>query len=164
MPRRWHGHLARRLIYVFAIQRMILHLAVKTVAGIYEILPMFAVRQFQSLLAGAALIFAACQSTPASEPAAIHLRSTRDALLINESATLSVNGDTPLGAHPKIEWSTSMGKVTPVREGMLDFRPDRPTAIFTSDTPGQAIITARLTMDDGRSLADSVKIAVNPLR
>jgi len=125
---------------------------------------MFAVRQLQLLLALAAFTLAACQSSPAGEPNAIHLQTNRDALLINESATLSVNGETPLGTHPKIEWSTSMGKVTPVRDGMLDFRPDQPAAIFTSDTPGQATITARLTMDDGRSLSDSVKIAVNPLR
>jgi len=125
---------------------------------------MIAVRHIQTLLAGAALLTAACQSTPASEPSAIHLQATRDALLINESATLSVSGETPLGTHPKIEWSTSMGKLTPVHEGMLDFRSDKPTAIFTSTTPGQAVITARLTMDDGRSLTDSVKIAVNPLR
>jgi hypothetical protein len=126
---------------------------------------MKAVRKLVYLSGILSLLLAGCESAALHNSApAMSLQTTRDNLLVNESTTVLVKSENTLGTHPSIQWSTTLGKVTPVKEGMLDFRPDKPTAIFTSDAPGEAIVTATLTMDDGKTLSDSVKIVVNPTR
>jgi len=109
------------------------------------------------------LVLAACEMVPPHAPS-MSVNATRKDLLVNESATVLIASENTLGTHPKVEWSTTLGKVTPIKEGMLDFRSDKPTAIFTSDKPGEAVVTARLTMDDGQVLSDSVKIKVNSVQ
>ena len=116
-------------------------------------------------LLAASLILAACESmaTHDSGPG-MSVAATRADILVNESATVLVKSENTLGTHPTITWSTNIGKITPVKEGMLDFRADKPTAIFTSSQPGIATVTATLKLANGEVFSDSVKIQVNPLR
>jgi len=120
--------------------------------------------RFSFLAATVALLLAGCEnlSTAGSSPE-MSLAATRSSILVNESATVLVKSENTLGTHPKIEWSTNFGKIKPVKEGMLDFRADKPSAVFSSDKPGEAVVTATLTLDNGKTLSDSVHIQVNPL-
>lgn len=126
---------------------------------------MNAIRKFALATSIMALLFAGCENMAlhGSGPA-MTLQSTRNTILVNESATVLIKSENTLGTHPRVEWSTTMGKVTPIKDGMLDFRADKPTAIFTCDRAGEATVTAILTMDDGKILSDSVKINVNAMR
>jgi hypothetical protein len=115
-------------------------------------------------LMAAALLMAGCESLSTRGTAPdMSLTATRADILVNESATVLVKSQNTLGAKPSITWSSSMGKITPVKEGMLDFRSDKPAAIFTSDHPGVATVTATLKLDNGQTLSDSVQIQVDPL-
>ncbi len=118
-----------------------------------------------SLLAAAMVVLlAGCSSYDMTGPSrpSLSLSATRSDIKVNESATVVIKSANTLGTRPKVTWATTMGRITPVEEGMLDFRADKPTAIFTSDKPGQAVVTATLTTDDGRTLSDSVKFYVEP--
>ena len=119
-------------------------------------------------LPGAALLAlaaAGCEETMATHGTdpSMSISATRSEMLVNESATVLVKSSNTLGTHPSVNWSASMGKITPVKEGALDFRSDKPSAIFTSDKPGVAVITATLHMSDGRVLSDTTQINVKPL-
>jgi hypothetical protein len=117
-------------------------------------------------LAWAAIVvlFAGCQSTPpvGSTDPSLHIAPTRSSVKVNESVTVQVRSENTLGQRPKITWSTNLGTIKPVSEGMLDFRADKPTAMFSSDKPGTAIVTATLSMDNGQMLSDTTEILVEP--
>ena len=119
-----------------------------------------------ALLGAAFLAFAAagCEETMAThgtEPS-MSLSVTRSELLVNEASTVIVKSSNTLGTRPTVNWSTTLGKITPIKEGATDFRSDKPSAIFTSDKPGLAIVTATLHMSDGKILNDTVEIHVKP--
>jgi hypothetical protein len=114
--------------------------------------------------AAIAVLLAGCETMPpvGSTAPALHIAPTRSAVKVNESVTVQVRSENTLGTRPKITWATNMGTIKPVTEGMLDFRADKPTAMFSSDKPGAAIVTATLTMDNGQTLSDSTQIQVSP--
>ena len=112
-----------------------------------------------------ALLLAGCESMALHNSApSMSVEATRHGILVNESATVLIKSENTLGEHARVDWSTTMGKITPIKDGMLDFRSDKPTAIFTSDRPGEAVVTAKVTLENGKILSDSVKITVNPTR
>ena len=113
-----------------------------------------------------AILLAACtesMSTWGTDPA-LSVSATRSDILVNESATVMIKSQNTLGSNPKVKWSTTLGEITPIKEGMFDFRADKPAAMFTSDKPGTAIVTATLTMDNGKTLSDSTQIQVAAMR
>jgi hypothetical protein len=116
----------------------------------------------------AVLLFAlsGCNSPMAvdKQAPAMRLEASRNNVLVNESVTLFVKSENTLGKNAKVTWSSSLGSVKPEREGLLDFSSDHPRALFTSNQPGIAVITATVTLDDGQKLSDSVNLTVNPVR
>lgn len=114
--------------------------------------------------AAIAVLLVGCQTAPpaGSTAPALHIAPTRSTIKVNESVTVQVRSENTLGTRPKITWATNLGTVKPVAEGMLDFRTDKPTAMFSSDKTGTAIVTATLTMDNGQTLSDSTQIQVSP--
>jgi hypothetical protein len=119
-----------------------------------------------SSLAAVLFALASCNSPMAvdKQAPAIHLEASRNNVLVNESVTLFVKSENTLGKNPKVTWTSSLGSVKPEREGLLDFGSDHPKALFTSNQPGTAVITATLILDDGQKLSDSVNLTVNPVR
>jgi hypothetical protein len=114
--------------------------------------------------AAAMVLLAGCQSSPpvGSTSPSLHIAPTHSNVKVNESVTVQVRSENTLGQRPKITWSTNLGTIKPVAEGMLDFRSDKPTAMFSSDKAGTAIVTATLSMDNGQTLTDSTQIQVEP--
>jgi len=111
------------------------------------------------------LLASGCQavSTRGAIPP-VRIDSTRSTVLVNESCTLLIKSQNTLGERPQVEWSTPLGRVAPIKEGMLDFRKDKPAALFVSDKPGVAVVTATLKLDNGETYSDSVRITVNSLQ
>ena len=116
-------------------------------------------------MAAILMMLAGCESMAAhgSEPA-LHLQASRSSILVNESATVFAQTENTLGKDAKITWDSSLGKVTPQKQGILDLSNDKPTALFTSDKPGTAVITATVTLANGEKLSDSVNVTVNPVQ
>jgi hypothetical protein len=114
--------------------------------------------------AAIAVLLVGCETAPpaGSTAPALRIAPTRSAIKVDEPVTVQVRSENTLGMRPKITWSTNLGTVKPVTEGMLDFRADKPMAMFSSDKPGTAIVTASLTMDNGQTLSDSTQIQVRP--
>jgi hypothetical protein len=116
-------------------------------------------------LLGAALVaLAAGVAAAADSLSSIKLKSARTDLLVNESTLVTLTSSDPLAANPTVTWSTTFGKITPIRQGDKDYSSDVPSALFTSERAGTATISASLLKGDGNRLSDSIQITVNPLR
>ena len=112
----------------------------------------------------AAILSVAAGTALALEPSSVTLKAARADILINETTLLTLTPAELLGGRPTVEWSTNLGTVTPLKEGDRDFRSDLPSATFTSDRSGRAVVTAILRKGDGNNVSDSTVITVNPLR
>lgn len=119
----------------------------------------------QGLALGAALLVAGlsgvgCEDTgwartSPAERIEFSIDSSRDNMLVGETVTLTTKSANLLGRNPRVEWTTSGGKLTPVD--------NERAARVTFDTPGTYLVEAKLYLNDQLMRSDSQTIKVRPV-
>lgn len=100
----------------------------------------------------------ACESRPKTvrpQTPSVNVEASRQTMLPGESILLFARTQNLLGTNPSIRWEATIGRVTPQDNGRR--------ALFTSDTPGVAIVTAEVNAE-GALLRDYEKITIHDLK
>lgn len=111
-----------------------------------------------SAVAVAMLLTLGCESGPSEvktlQPS-VKLSTNHKTILVGESTMLFAQSQNLLGRQPQINWSSTFGTITPTGEGRM--------ALFSSDVPGTAVITAEVSTAD-LIVRDTINVTVNSAR
>jgi hypothetical protein len=81
-------------------------------------------------------------------------------VLVREATRITLKPSEPLGDNARVTWKTTLGQVKETPKESSDYLPGKPSAVFSSDTPGIAIVTVTVAHPEGTSSA-SLEVTVS---
>ena len=84
-----------------------------------------------------------CQTDPEAvqwDTPTLNLTTSRSEVAVGETTTVFAQTTNMLGREIRIDWDATLGEIEPIRDGRM--------ARFRSDEPGEAVVTATMSVDD----------------